>query len=58
MADITYSIDADGDETTFSASTPEGEEFIGGSVLLVPIEQTQDYLETARAAGLVVLPYP
>ena len=58
MADITYSIDADNRETIFSANTPAGEAFLGGSERVVPNEHAPSCLEAARAYGLIVEPWP
>ena len=54
--DISYSSDAD--ETTFSANTPAGEEFLEGPEIAVPNDQAKEFLESANAAGLTVLPFP
>jgi hypothetical protein len=58
MADITYSIDADHRETTFSANTPAGEAFLGGPELVVPNESALAFREEAQAAGLIVAAFP
>jgi hypothetical protein len=58
MADITFSINADNRQTTFSANTPAGEEFLGGPELVVPNEKAQAYRDEARAAGLIVKAFP
>ena len=58
MADITFSIDADAGETIFSASTPKGDKFLGSPELTVPNSEAKDYVEKAKSAGLVVVPFP
>ncbi len=57
-ADITYSIDADAGATTFSANSPDGEEFLGAPEYTLPNEEAKEYLEEAKAAGLTVIPFP
>jgi hypothetical protein len=42
----------------FSADTPAGEEFLDGPELAVPNEDAKEYLDRARAAGLLVVPFP
>jgi hypothetical protein len=56
--DITYSIDAEAGETTFSANSPAGEEFLDGPELVVPNDEAKAYLEQAKAAGLTVVAFP
>lgn len=56
QGDITYSSDVE--ETTFSANTPAGEEFLDGAELSVSNQQAQELVEKAKAAGLTVLPFP
>jgi hypothetical protein len=55
-ADITHSSDAD--ETTFSANTPAGEEFLEDTEIAMPNSEAKEFLEAAKAAGLTVVPFP
>jgi hypothetical protein len=57
-ADITYAIDAEEDQTIFSANSPAGEEFLGDTQLAVPNEEAKVYIGQASAAGLTIIPFP
>jgi hypothetical protein len=57
-ADITYAIDAEEGNTVFSAHTPGGEEFLDGPELAIPNRDAKEYLDRAKAAGLMVVPFP
>jgi hypothetical protein len=54
--DITYSVD--GEEVTFSASTPAGEKWMGMTEKTVPLADAKDYREAAEANDLTVKPFP
>lgn len=56
QGDISYSSDAD--ETTFSANTPAGEEFLEAAELAIPNDEAKEYLDKAREAGLTVVAFP
>jgi hypothetical protein len=56
QGDISYS--TNGGETTFSANTPAGEEFLDGPELVAPNQEAQEFIGEAKAAGLTVLPFP
>lgn len=56
MPDITYSSE-DG-ETTFSASTAKGEQWMGGPEVVVPDSEAKEYIEAARSASLIVQAFP
>jgi hypothetical protein len=46
-----------GDETTFTANTPTGEEFLRGPELTIPSIDAANIVASARAAGLIVQPF-
>jgi len=53
-SDIDYTVDPGKHETTFRASTPKGEEFLGGADLITPNDEAHKLIQEARAAGLTV----
>jgi hypothetical protein len=53
--DIEYS--SDGEETTFTANTPAGEEFLRSPELTIPSIDAANIVASARAAGLIVQPF-
>ncbi|MDH2399043.1 hypothetical protein QCM77_03455 [Bradyrhizobium sp. SSUT18] len=53
-SDIDYKVDVGRHETTFSANTPKGEEFLGGVDLTMSSEEAHTFIQDARAAGLTV----
>ena len=57
-ADITYSSSDDQTEVIFSASTPKGEEWMGGPEVNVPVSEAVGYRQAAEAQGLVVTAFP
>jgi hypothetical protein len=58
MADITCSPNEDQSEVIFSASTPEGEAFLQGPKLSVPLAGAAAFKKSAEAKGLTVEEFP
>jgi hypothetical protein len=57
-ADITFSIDWEAGEATFSASTPQAKQWMGCTKKTVPLADAKTFRETAEAAGLRVTAFP
>lgn len=54
-ADIDYS--SDGANTTFSANTPAGEKYLGGSEITLPSTDAQQFIADGRGRGLTIQPF-
>ena len=52
MADITFSSSEDHSEVIFSASTPEGEDWMGTPQITMPAGDAKAYREAAEAEGV------
>jgi hypothetical protein len=58
MVDITYSIDSESGETTFSANSPAGVEFLGDTQRTVDNDEATSLIELAQEKGLTIVPFP
>lgn len=56
MADITYTSE-DG-ETTFDASTPRGEAFLGGKTLTLSSSVAAAFMESGKSEGVTFEAFP
>jgi hypothetical protein len=54
-ADIDYT--SDGDDTTFSANTPAGQEYLGGPEITLPSTDAAQFVADGRARGLTIQPF-
>jgi hypothetical protein len=57
-ADITFSIDWEAGEVTFSASTRRAKQWMGCTEKTVPLADVKTFRETAEAEGLTVAAFP
>ena len=58
MVDITYAIDSEAGETTFSANSPAGEEFLGDTQRTLDNDEAASFIELAKEKGLTIIPFP
>jgi hypothetical protein len=58
MVDITHSMSDDQTEVIFSASTSEGEDWMGDREVRKPVDEAAAYVRAAQEEGLTVKPFP